>query len=110
MSIHVSLDSLDLVTPHDRSPLDAHWAADGILADAGVLLHAFDGWEDTFAKWRATGDMSASLIYAANGYPGARIPHFQGQSAGLIFRPGIFRSPHLLLLNSMVSFTLSISQ
>ena len=49
-----------------RSPLTAEWKADGLLADAGLLVHIFDGWEDHAEPWlpSATGpgarDQSAS--------------------------------------------------
>ena len=53
-----------------RSPLTAEWHADGLLADAGLLVHIFDGWEDHAEPWlpATTGpgarDQSASYVFA----------------------------------------------
>ena len=116
-----------------RSPLDAHWPADGSLADAGVLVrvcgawscvhvvmcvdvgvgmamcmcvvhdvvalrvcvaqvHCFDGWEVHETPWKANGDLSCSLIYAATGFEGAAIPLIgEGVKGGVLFRPKLTR-------------------
>ncbi|KAL1504518.1 hypothetical protein AB1Y20_010920 [Prymnesium parvum] len=74
-----------------RHPGFAAWRPTGELADAGVLLHAFDGWEDHARPWRAAGDQSAFLVYQANGFAGGTIPVFHQTGGGVIFRPGVTR-------------------
>ena len=83
-----------------RSPLNLEWSADGALADAGLLVHSFDGWEDHGEPWLpstagpgATG-MSASYVFkdqegGCRGKP-CVLPLFgvgDGKIAGMIFRP-----------------------
>ena len=50
-----------------KSPFSsALWPSSGALADAGVLLHCFDGYEDNAHPWKARdgiSDISASLIF-----------------------------------------------
>ncbi|KAL3912724.1 MAG: hypothetical protein SGPRY_008236 [Prymnesium sp.] len=43
-----------------RNPGFAKWEANGKLADAGVLLHFFDGWENHERRWQASGDQVAT--------------------------------------------------
>lgn len=57
--------------------------------------------QDHTHHWRASGDQSASLVYAAQAsedgeppFPGARIPIYHPDGAGLVFRPHV-RAPHL---------------
>jgi hypothetical protein len=64
------------------------WRESGELADAGALVHNFDGWEDHSRMWRATGDQSASFISSLPSFDGGVIPIFH-ESPGLIFRPRI---------------------
>lgn len=74
------------------------WPVDGRLADAGVLIHTFDGWEDNTngRKWSPDATVklvSASLIYAAQREANNAIPTYAGQSpTGLILRPGYTRA------------------
>ena len=63
-----------------RAPWSMLWDRSGVLADAGILMHVMDGWEDGGLPWApgANGpgatDMSSSLIFAANHVPGGGIP------------------------------------
>jgi len=61
----------------------------GRLADAAVLVHLFDGWEnnDHQKLWELRGDQSASMIHKGQGFPGGIIPIFNGGGSGLVFRP-----------------------
>ena len=76
-----------------RVPLrpDLSWAS---LADAGILLHVFDSWEDHAKPWHVADlngpSISASLIFGAQRVPNEPIPIFANDEdrAGLIFRPG----------------------
>ena len=88
-----------------RSPY-APWPADGILPDAGLLVHCFDGHE-AGEKWRpaigmqnhGSSDISGSLIFKdqtnlASGVTGGRSPgdFLFGHACadgGLIFRNGV---------------------
>lgn len=60
---------------------------DGRLSDAAVLAHVFDGWEDQDKPWLFSGDQSASLVHAGQGFPGGVIPIFNNRGCGLILRP-----------------------
>ena len=76
-----------------RSPFASElWTVDGVddqlLADAGSLVHCFDGWEDHQRMWRSTGDQSASFVSSAAASRGAVIPIFK-RGAGLIYRPRV---------------------
>lgn len=80
-----------------RSPYTALWRADGFLADAGLLVHVFDGWEaggeqylpgtNGPGRW----DMSASMIFAEQQRAAGslRAVLFNGGYFGIIFRPGV---------------------
>ena len=59
-----------------RSPFSAALWSAGTLADAGALLHCFDGWEDHTRQWRSTGDQSASFVSSAPAFAGGVIPIF----------------------------------
>ena len=83
-----------------RSPYTASWGADGSLADAGILIHVFDGWEaSTQQKWApalngpGATEMSGSFIFAAQQASGKSLHDalFNGASAGIIFRPHVTR-------------------
>ena len=80
-----------------RDPWSLEWSEDGALADAGVLIHVVDGWEDGSAPWapatRGPGarDMSASIVFAANQVPLKAIPLFSDGLKGIVFRPGLTR-------------------
>tara|TARA_B110001452_G_scaffold65753_1_gene52601 strand:+ start:2067 stop:2711 length:645 start_codon:yes stop_codon:yes gene_type:complete len=66
------------------------WPADGSLADAGVLIHCTDGYEDHHAWWRPPPGMeriSSSLVFAADEVPGFAIPLFTCKKGGVVFRP-----------------------
>ena len=72
------------------------WDAQGTLADAGILVHVFDGWESrgTGNSWSAQGGISCSLLFQ-NQRPGGHhrysIPIFNAWASGvqgIIFRPG----------------------
>ena len=71
----------------------ASWPSDGRLADAGVLVHTFDGWEDAsndrkFSPGPGIRLVSASLIYAAQSEGSRTIPTYGGQSpTAIVFRP-----------------------
>ena len=74
----------------------APWSSDGSLADAGLLIHVFDGWEGS-NPWEPASSgpgatqMSASLVFAAQHVPGKPLPLFKGPrgaATGLLFRPG----------------------
>ena len=74
-----------------RSPFGewgAPGGADGTLVDAGVLVHCIDGWEEGWTPRYNT--LATSLIFAANGFPGARVPVFNS-NGGLVLRPGLAR-------------------
>lgn len=77
-----------------RAPFHAEWNADGVLADAGLLVHIFDGWEVGASFEAAPSEMSTSLIYADQHptcCPNLNIPTYSGWATGvqgLIFRPG----------------------
>lgn len=82
-----------------RSPFRGDlWSSDGMLADAGLLIHILDGWEDNAnGRMWAPGtngpgatDQSASLVCAQQKVEGQRIPLFGGAAAvsGIIFKPG----------------------
>ncbi|KAL3893572.1 MAG: hypothetical protein SGPRY_014140, partial [Prymnesium sp.] len=84
-----------------REPYHVHWPKEGGLANAGVLLHVFDSWEEhdtgVFHGWRADVVMrpllSTSLIFAhqrAPSRPHVPIPIYSnGYTAeGVILRPG----------------------
>jgi len=70
--------------------LDARWGGSGVLPDAGLLVHILDGWEDhgAFGNLEST-DQSSSLLFAANGFLGGKIPIYHGDSSqpGIILRP-----------------------
>ena len=79
----------------------SQWPASGAPADAGVLLHIFDGWEEhdtgVFHSWRADlvqrPELSASIIYAdqrAPEHPQIAIPVYENGYTpdGVILRPG----------------------
>lgn len=68
------------------------WPASGALADSGVLVHVFDGFEQHGGlKWlpvEGAKHMSASLIYAGQrANPMHRIPVFNQVTSGLVLRP-----------------------
>ena len=78
-----------------RAPWEASWSADGALADAGILIHTLDGWEQHTAKYAPTTsgpgavEQSASMVFAAQHVAGQPLPLFaSGTAGGLIFRPG----------------------
>ena len=77
-----------------RSPDTAAWDASGTLADAGILIHVFDGWEEREEKsiWRARGGISCSLIFRDQRPRGHySIPMYTAWASGvqgIIFRPG----------------------
>ncbi|KAL1510781.1 hypothetical protein AB1Y20_007067 [Prymnesium parvum] len=86
-AIEVVLNSRFHRLPFKRSL----WKENGELADAGVLVHAFDGWENHGLNGnQESADQSASLIFDNNGYPGSKIPVFSNEG-GFILRPGITR-------------------
>lgn len=63
---------------------------DAQLADAAVLVHVFDGWENAaHLKWwlLSAGDQSASFIHVGQGFPGGTAPIFNNYGCGLVFRP-----------------------
>ena len=72
------------------------WDAQGTLADAGILVHVFDGWESRSAgnSWSAQGGISCSLLYhdqRPGGHHRYSIPIFNAWASGvqgIIFRPG----------------------
>ena len=78
-----------------RAPWEVEWSADGSLADAGILIHTFDGWEDNSEPY-APGtngpgalEQSGSMVFAAQRVAGASLPLFAGGAAGgIIFAPG----------------------
>ena len=84
-----------------RSPFEATWAADGSLADAGLLVHIFDDYEDIEnghdSRWSPPAGLgersrqqSSSLVFAQQRDAGIAIPLFGGRGhylKGLIFRP-----------------------
>lgn len=73
------------------------WPMDGRLADAGLLVHMFDGWEDGLDAWApaqngpGATDMSASLVFSEQQAAGGTLPLFGSGSAGIIFRPWVTR-------------------
>ena len=85
-----------------RLPYHTQWASNGALADAAVLVHIFDGWEEHehgLVAYRATpfvhdGHISTSLIYADQRptcCPEQSIPVYTMGSLGvegIIFKPG----------------------
>ena len=75
-----------------RRPFDrTMWHSDGALADAGVLVHCLDRYEDPDQPWRPnTGmvDISASLIFAEQPSLGGAAPVFGSCSEGIVFAPG----------------------
>ena len=75
--------------------LDARWGGSGVLPDAGLLVHILDGWEDhgAFGNLEST-DQSSSLLFAANGFLGGKIPIYHGDSR----EPGIIPPPASYLL------------
>ena len=77
-------------------PWNVSWPTDGALAEAGLLIHVFDGWEDNAAPWApaTTGpgatEQGASLVFAAQRMSGESLPLIGGGTGGgIIFRPGI---------------------
>ena len=74
-------------------PQASPWPATGLLADVGVLIHVFDGFEaHSGIKWLpadgGSGSMSASLIYAQQrANPSRTIPTFNRGARGLVLRP-----------------------
>lgn len=64
-----------------------------MLADAGVLVHVFDGWEAAGKAWdpgTIHREQSGSLIFAAQHVAGLPLPLINsGGSGGIIFRPYI---------------------
>ena len=81
---------------YQRAPYDP-WPTNGTLPDMGVLVHCFDGVEDSSERWRARrGRLSGSLIFAAQCYeardgnrivPGAALFGHACSSGGVILRP-----------------------
>jgi hypothetical protein len=78
-----------------RAPWDVSWPQDGALADAGILIHTFDGWEQHEAAYAPTTngpgavEQSGSFVFAAQHVAGQPLPLFAGGGAGgIIFRPG----------------------
>lgn len=78
-----------------REPFTAAWSAGGALADAGLLLHIFDGWEINGNDYVAANTgMSTSIIYAdmrPDCCPNLKIPTYTAWATGvqgIIFRPG----------------------
>ena len=84
-------------------PYSYSWSSTGSLADAGVLIHVIDGWEEvgygadgkTLRAWRSNKDiMSCSLIFADQRPPGHEDTPIQVYNRGLegvqglVFRPG----------------------
>ena len=62
----------------------------GMLGDAGLLVHVFDGWEDHAEMWHTRQDISTSLLHAGQHNPDAgrqTMPIYHAGS-GFIFRPG----------------------
>lgn len=83
-----------------RSPFrNSLWSPDGTLADAGLLIHVLDGWEENGQMWApgrngpGATDQSGSLVCGQNKVAGQRIPLFGGRAAqsGIIFKPGSTR-------------------
>ncbi len=98
----VHVDAAQINARFHREPYHARWTADGVLADAGLLIHIFDRWEarrqdGSYMFWRSNPgiQMSASLVYSdqrPDCCPGIPIPAFDKSFAGLqglIFRPGV---------------------
>ena len=85
-----------------RSPYSAAWTNSGDVPENGVLVHVFDGREDV-EQWRPSrpqGEQpqqyehlkqSASLLYYEQHGSNSLIPHFNGEGAGLVMRPGANR-------------------
>ena len=68
------------------------WPTTGLLADAGVLVHLFDGFEAHGGlKWLPVSgaeSISASLVYAQQrANPSKTIPTFNRGTLGLVLRP-----------------------
>ena len=89
-SSHATVDAIN--RRFHRSPESAIWRADGILGDAAVLLHAFDGWEGML-PWAAKGgegqaaDLDGSILMAAQQAAGTGWLETFGM-AGIVYRPG----------------------
>ena len=90
---------LELNARFRRSPFTAEWSADGALADAGILVHITDGWEENKRKpWApalngpGATQQSASLIFAEQRRAGASIYDFlfgKGKrTSAIVFKPG----------------------
>lgn len=60
-----------------------------MLADAGILIHCFDGWENHERVWLFPEgvDTSTSLVYSENHVPERKIPIFHDHGGGFILRP-----------------------
>lgn len=76
-----------------RSPFSESWAPDGTLADAGILVHTFDGYEAGQLWLPATNgpgatEQSGCFVFAGQRVAGEPIPVYRGGSSGIIFRPG----------------------
>ena len=81
-----------------RKPYNAGWNKAGTLADAGLLVHIFDGWESRQnpgqEQYTAQVNISTSLIYADQRpacCPQYAIPVYspwKTKKQGIIFRPG----------------------
>jgi hypothetical protein len=73
------------------------WRDDGLLPDAGLLIHVFDGWEDGEKSYLPTSNgpgavgMSCSMIFAEQLTAGNTLTRalFNGGATGIILRPGV---------------------
>ncbi len=91
-----------------RNPTREPWPEDGLLVDAGLLVHCFDGHEDAVRPWlpkiggglHGTSDVSTSFIFAdqcrTDSYVRRRAPgdflfDHGCRKGGIIFRPGASR-------------------
>jgi len=97
----VNVDAGTISARFRRTPYDMQWSAEGVLPDAAVLVHIFDGWEQrnadgSYVMWRAKPGVqtSASLVWADQRppcCPKIGVPVFtRGQAGvqGMILRPG----------------------
>ena len=81
-----------------RPPYDATWDTEGTLADSGVLVHVFDGWENGFTPNLNRHQMSSSFIYSSQRPPHCHdsrrdcpIPVYRAWAVGvqgIVLRPG----------------------
>ena len=86
----------EINTRFQRSPFEVSWPYDGLVPDAGLLVHCFSGREEEaahpFDHGFTSSDLQATLIFRGQNVAGKpRIPLVGSCTSGVVFKPGMAR-------------------